>query len=222
MSPELEEFLGAEDLDDVLRALQRLTSFDAEDAAAVSSVLQAWQNPQAVSNLLMHPMLIPDEIRLASLFRGLAERRVAYYILAAAVGFQSVDPVRMTAADRRRAMEELLVLIRQTSGILAQRSSVSIQQFLSVDDAPRVFALWAHRDDTVWHNLRAWLFRTFQPRGVEPFTLAAGESGLAEGVQRRLVEDFTELVANPTESYDSHLAELLGYIPNLRDCRAEH
>ena len=66
-------------------------------------------------------------------------------------------------------------------------------------------------------NLRAWLFRTFLPLGVEPFAMAARDSGLAEDVQRGLVEDFTELAANPPERYDSRLGELLGYIPNLRD-----
>src|SRR6266446_8357932 len=126
MSPELQEFLGAGDLDEVLRALQRITSFDAGDAAAVRSVLLQWQSPQAVSNLLFHPTLIPEDLRLASLFRGLAERRVVYYVLAAVVGFQSLDPVRMTAADRRRVVEELLALIRETNGVLAQRASVSI------------------------------------------------------------------------------------------------
>jgi hypothetical protein len=166
---------------------------------------------------LFHPALIPEDIRLASLFRGLDERRVGYYVLAAVVGFQSIDPSRVTAEDQRRVVEELLAVIRETRGILAQRASVSIQQFLNEDDAPRVFALWAHPDDTVWHNLRAWLYRTFQARGVESFAAAVHLSGLAEEVQRRLVEDFTELVTDPPEGLESRLCKLYGYIPNLRD-----
>ncbi len=217
MSPELEEFLGAEDLDEVLRARQRVSSVDAVDAAAIRSVVHQWHNPQAVSNLLFHPALIPEDTRLPALFRGLAERRVVYYVLAAVVGFQSIDLAGMTAGDRRRVVDELLLVIRNTSGILAQRASVSIQRFLTEDDAPRVFALWAHPDDTAWHNLRAWLFRTFQARGTEPFAEAASRSGLSEETQRRLVEDFTELVTKPPEEFDSWLCDLFGYIPNLRD-----
>lgn len=217
MSPELEEFLGAEDLDDVLRARQRVPSPDADDAAAIRSVVQRWHNPQAVSNLLFHPTLIPEDMRLASLFRGLAERGVIYSVLAAVVGFQSIDPAGMTAEDRRRVVDHLLAVIRDTSGILAQRASVAIQRFLSENEAPRVFGLWAHPDDTVWHNLRAWLFRTFQTRGVAPFTQAARWSGLAEDAQAHLVEDFAELVSSPSEGIDNQLRNLFGCIPNLRD-----
>jgi hypothetical protein len=39
-TPELEAFLAAEDLDVILRALQKVTSLDAEDAAVVRLVLQ--------------------------------------------------------------------------------------------------------------------------------------------------------------------------------------
>jgi hypothetical protein len=217
MSPELEDFLGAEDLDDVLRARQKISSLDTRDEEVIRAVLAQWQNPQAVSNLLLHPTIIPKDIRLASLLRGLAERRVVYYVLAAVVGFQSVDPREIAGEDRRRIAEELLSVIRKNRGILAQRASVSVQGFLTRDDAPRVFDLWAHPDDTAWHNLRAWLFRTFQADDAESFAAAASRSGLAKETQRRLVEDFTDLVTNPREGCDSELGELFGYIPNLRD-----
>lgn len=219
MSPELEAFLAAEDLDELLRAQQKITSLDAEDTAVVRSILQWWQNPQAVSNLLVHPTCIPEDIRLASLFRGLDERRVVYYVLAAVVGFQSIDSAGMTAEDRSRIVESLLAVIRKNSGILAQRASVSIQQFMAEENAPRVFGLWAHPDETVWHNLRAWLFHTFQSRGVEAFVAAIRQSGLSEEAQQRLIEDFTELVTNPTDGFDNRLSELYGYIPNLRDVK---
>jgi hypothetical protein len=219
MSPKLEVFLAAEDLDDALRAVQQITSLEAEDAAAIRRVIASWQDPQGVSNLLIHPALLPDDIRLSSLFRALAEHRVAYYILAATVGFQTMDSVSMVAAERKRVVQELLELIRDHHGIVAQRASISIQRFLTPEDAPPVFALWAHRDDTVWHNLRAWLYRTFLPFGIEPFAAAARSSGLAEEVQRRLLEDFTELAGNPAAECDSWLGELFSYIPNLRDVR---
>jgi hypothetical protein len=217
MTPELEEFLAADDLDDALHARGRIGALGAEDVAVVRSVLQRWEDSQAVSNLLMHPSLIPSDLLAASLFRGLAERRVAYLVLAAVVGFQSIDPAGMTAEGRRRITEALLALIRQTKGILAERASVSIQGFLGEEDAPQVFDLWAHPDDTVWHNLRAWLYRTFQARGDEAFAAAARHSKLAEEVQRQLVEAFGEWLTEPPEGFDNTLSLLFGYIPNLRD-----
>jgi len=215
MSPELKAFLTAEDLDELSSARRMITALDDEDAAVVRLTLQQWDNPQAVANLLFNPNIIPEDLRLASLFRGVGERQVVYYVLAAVVGFQSIDPAELVAEERGRVVAELLAILRKTSGILAQRASVSFQPFAREDDAPRVFALWAHPDDTVWHNLRAWLFRTFQNRGIEPFTAAIRQSGLADNVQQRLIDDFTEFVTDLT-AFQGWLLNLFGYLPNLR------
>ncbi len=116
MSPELEAFFAAEDLDELLNARGEITALTAEDESAVRSVLQEWRNPQAVSNLLFHPSLISADLRLATLFRGMYERRMVYYVLAAVVGFQSVDPAGLLDSDRQRVLTELLAVIRDTSG----------------------------------------------------------------------------------------------------------
>jgi hypothetical protein len=224
MTSELQAFLAAEDLDEVLNARQKIAALDAGDTAVVRSVLQQWRNPQAISNLLMHASLIPKDVRLPSLFRGLAEREVVYYVLAAVVGVQGIDPAGLATKDRERVLTELLAVIRDTTGILAQRASVSFQAFAIESDAPKVFALMAHTDDTVRHNLRAWLFRTFQSHGSGPFAAAARQSGVAESVQRRVVGEFTEFVTNPPQGFKSPVFSLFGYIPNLLDVlrSAEH
>ena len=217
MTPELEAFLAAEDLDELLTARQKIAALDTADTAVVRAVLQQWQNPQAVSNLLLNASLIPEEIRLPCLFRGLAKRTVAYYVLAAVVGLQGIDPAGLASAERERVLAELLAVLWDTTGILAQRASVSFQRFAGEADAARVFALLGHADATVRHNLRAWLFRTFQGRGVGPFVEAACRSGLAEEVQRRVVGEFTEFVTKPPQGFKSPVFALFGYIPNLRD-----
>jgi hypothetical protein len=217
MSTELKAFLAAEDLDQLLDAREHITALDPDDEALVRSVVKQWQDLQGVSNLLFHPTLLPEDIRLASLFRALAERRVAYYVLAAVVGFQNIDAAALSVADRRRVAEQLLTLIRQTSGVLAQRATVSLQGFVTEEFAPQIFWMWAHADDTVWHNLRVLLFRLFQSRGIEPFAAAAQKSGLGKEVQRRLVEEFTESVTNPPQGCNNAMATLFAYIPNLRE-----
>ena len=217
MSPQLDAFLAAEDLDELLNARQNISALDAEDAGIVRSVLHQWQNPQAVSNLLLHPTLIPDDARLQALLQGLSERKVAYYVLAAVVGLQGINAADLANADRERLVVDLLALIRDTNGILAQRASVSFQGLANEADVPQVFGLMGHADNTVQHNLRAWLFRTFQGRGVEPFAAAAAKSGLAEDVKRRVVGEFTEFVMNPPQGFKSPVYSLFGYIPNLRE-----
>jgi hypothetical protein len=217
MSPELQEFLTAADLDDALRARERIAILSAQDEVVVRSALQRWQDPQAVSNLLVHASLIPQDLLVASLFRGLAERRIVFHVLAAVVGLQSIDPASLTDADRQRIRDALFQLIRDGSGIFAQRASVSIQRYLREEDAPQVFALWPHPDETVWHSLKAWLYRTFQSHGVESFAAATRQSGLAQDVPQRLVEDFMGWVAEPPKGFDNTLFLLYGNIPNLRD-----
>jgi len=219
MTPELQAFLTAEDLDDVLTARGNITIVGNEDEAVIRAILAEWVNGQAISNLLFHPTLIPDDIRLSTLRRGLTERKVVYYVLAAIVGFQSIDPAALSTADRERVAADLWSLIAQDDGILAQRASVSIRGFASEGDAPVVFALLSHSDKTVRHNLRSWLFATFKDRGVEPFAAAAGESGLAEDLRRQVVAEFTDFLANPPQGFKSPLFPLYGYIPNLRDSR---
>lgn len=101
----------------------------------------------------------------------------------------------LTSSHKRtRVIEELLGSIRDTDGILAQRASVSIQQFLT-DDAVAIAGLAGRVDPTAWHNLRAWLFRTFLPRTTNAFANMVRQSGLTEDGQLRLVNEFTN-VAN--------------------------
>ena len=83
MSPELKAFLVAEDLDDIQDARVKIKSVTATDAEALHAILEQWREAQAVSNLLIHADLIPQDVRLASLFRGLEERAVDYYVVAA-------------------------------------------------------------------------------------------------------------------------------------------
>src|ERR1041384_4114162 len=67
MSPALKAFLTAEDLDDLVGARQGIKALDDGDPAAVLSVIERGGPPQAVSNLLIHPTVIPADRRVATL-----------------------------------------------------------------------------------------------------------------------------------------------------------
>jgi hypothetical protein len=217
MSPELEAFLRAEDLDDVLKARQRIGALEKDDVAAVRSILEQWQNRQAVSNLLFHPHLIPGDIRFDFVLRGLAEREIAYYVLAAVAGLAGIDPVDLTGEQRERVAIELLALIEMTDNVIARRASVSFNRFVNESEAPRVFALLGHRDGTVRHNVRAWLFRRFKDRGEVAFAKVARESGLSDETARRVIAEFKTFVTESPDGISSLAFPLYAYIPNLRD-----
>ncbi len=129
MSPELEVFLAAEDLDEVLDAHRKIAILDEDDGTVVRTVLAQWRNPQAVSNLLMHPTLIPEDIRLAMLFHGMYEQKVTYYVLAAVIGFQSIDLGGIKNSDRQHVLSDLLAVMRDTTDILAQRALCLVHEF---------------------------------------------------------------------------------------------
>jgi hypothetical protein len=210
MSPELKAFLAAEDLDDVGDAHDKIKALTPDDKEAIRFVLKQWENAQAVSNLLIHPDLIPEDIRLTSLFRGLAGPRVAYYGLAAIVGFGQIGAEALSAEERKQVAAAFLEVIRKTNDARATRASVSIGTFIDENGIPQVVSLLEHRNDTVRTNLRAWLFKVFKDRDVEAFTAAVGKSGLAAAAQERLIAQFREWQAKPTD-----MVTLFPYIPNL-------
>ncbi len=192
LNPPMETFLFSKDLDELLESRQAIKALDQDDEAVVRAVLKEWSNPQSVSNLLFHPSLIPADIRVASLFRGLAERGVMYYVLASIVGFGGMVP-ELSKAEREEVAAILLDFLPNSTGVLAQRASVTLSGVAREADAPKIFSLLEHADETARHNLRAWLFRSFEKPGVEAFTAAAAQSTLDAETQAGLVREFAEI-----------------------------
>src|SRR5262249_39189589 len=170
---------------------------------------------QAVSNLLFHPDLIPEDVRLPALLRGLNEQREPYYALAAICGVGTLDRARWSAADRKRVRDGLLATLRNTNDVRAQRASLTLGEFAGEGDAPQVIALLEHPNDTVRHNLRAWLFRALKDRGAEAFAAAVRDSGLGPEARRDVLADFTDYVTDPDGA--AYTGPLFAYIPNFRE-----
>jgi HEAT repeat protein len=219
ISPELRAVLSAEDLDDLGDARRAIKEPGADDRSAIHAILENWEDPQAVANLLLHPTLIPQEMRLATLFRGLREQRVPYYVLAAVCGLADIKAETLSTDNRARVVAELTAVIQNTDDVRAQRASVTLESFVTARDASRVIALLEHPDKTVRHNLWARAIATLKDDGVEKFAAAARASGLSEVAQRRVTADFKEFAANPDAAGFS--GPLFAYIPNLREVRPD-
>ena len=131
MSAELAGFLAEGELDRLDAARQAVGEPSGEDAAAIGRTLREWADVQAVANLLMHPDLIGEELRVPSLRRGLAEQGHPYLALAAAVGLQRVelDP------DERAAFAELLLERHgaRVGGAAGGRASVTLASLLGAE-----------------------------------------------------------------------------------------
>lgn len=217
-SPDLKAFFEAEDLDDLLEARSKLRQLDEKDIKKIRFTLKKWNKPQAVANLLFHPFLIPEDIRVSCLLKGLRETKNQYYILASTVGLQGIDSTGFSQEERKAIRESLILILKTSGGVISARASVSIRDFLSSRDTSAMFELLSHPDETTRHNILCWLIRTAEEPDPEVFILMASSSNVPEEIQKEVIEKFQEhLKQKETGESSSFVMPLYAYIPNLRD-----
>jgi hypothetical protein len=210
----LARLLAAEDLDDLMRIASELPELSPNDVAVVREVIQDWRPQQAVANLLFHSRLIPPDIRVATILRGLAERDRPYLTVAATVGLQSMEPSDLAPRDASVIRDQLLHLIEVDRSILSSRASVSIENWLDSANASAVCGLLNHPDETVAHNLMAWLIRHVDPAELTPLLET---SALAPEKLRSAIRDADEYkrCREAGVTFTRASSYLFGYIPNL-------
>ncbi|WP_235284289.1 hypothetical protein [Methanosarcina sp. 1.H.A.2.2] len=221
----------------------KLRQLNRKDVKKIRSILQKWNSPQAVSNLLLYPFLIPEDIRGSCLLKGLREKKNSYYVLASIVGLQGIDPTSFSEDERNEIKESLIFTLKTSGGIISARGSVSICDYLSSEDASTMFELLDHPNDTTRHNILCWLIRAMEERGSDAFVLMARSSdenssvpvrmraacsdafvsmarssGMPEDVRKEAIEKFQEyLRQKEAGEVSSFSMQLYAYIPNLRD-----
>ena len=152
MSPDLQQILSTDELDDLFAKVDSLPALGSEDSNAIRSLLQEWNDRQAVANLLMLPKLIPTSERFEYLIKALQDTNVSYYALAAVVGLQDLRREDFTEQQRKQIVDCLIALMAADNPILAQRASVSIRHYLSDRDIPKIGQFLASTDDVIKHN----------------------------------------------------------------------
>jgi hypothetical protein len=193
-APALEALLHAADLDELQLAYDRITpQLSTDDQLEVTSVLAGWIDVQAVANLLMCPVLIPDQSRLDWLVRGLAADE-PYLRLAAAVGVGQLSASGWSEDDLDMLVPSLLHLISADTEVTASRSARSLAPLARPMDAPEMVALLAHPERGVRHNLEAGLFRVVGCDGLTAL-LDGGfmDEECARGAREALAEDGVDL-----------------------------
>lgn len=218
ISPELKIFLEAQDLDDLLEARSKLRQLDEKDVKKIRYILQRWNNPQAVSNLLFHPFLIPEDIRASCLLKGLREKKKPYYILASVVGLQGIDSTGFPKEQRKAIKECLISVLKVSEGIISARASVTIYDFLSLEDTSAAFELLNHPNEAVRHNILCWLIRNMEEPDPRAFISMANSSNIPEGVRKEAIDKFREhLRQKEIGEYSLFGTQLYAYIPNLKE-----
>jgi hypothetical protein len=128
----LSDFLHSVDLDALRAAREALESVDEDDERAVTGVLAAQSDLQAVVNLLMYPEVAPDDVRIEALVQGLAAPADDYRALAAAVGVQHLADLGGLSPEERDVLAPaLLSLLTRADGLVADRAHIAVLSLTS-------------------------------------------------------------------------------------------
>jgi hypothetical protein len=214
----LARLLAAEDLDDLVKLASALPEVSADDAAVVRKLIQDWRPQQAVANLLIHARLLPPDIRVATILKALVQRDRPYLILASVVGLQSIKHADVMSADAALIADQLLQLIGSDQSIISSRASVSIENWLDGAHAPAVSKLLNHPNDTVGHNLLAWLIRHVEAADLGSLLEASGLTPEKLGSAIADVDEYAKC-RDAGVSFTRASVSFFGYIPNLSECR---
>ena len=188
----LRAFLAATDLDELLARRQELgdAPLDGADQDRVLAVLHDWTDLQAVSNLLMHPQVIPGEHRNAEVQRGLDDVENPYVRLAAVVGIGELDLSQINDIERNRFVRALLDLIANDGTVCAVRASFSIVWLMRQPDTPEILETLAHPSARVRHNILQGLLELLGSSGLAALLELPGF--VAPHVQARAIEAVAE------------------------------
>jgi hypothetical protein len=216
MSHRLREFLAIADLDELLAASRRLDDLSQGEQEVVRSVLRSWDNPQAVPNLLFHPTLIPEDIRVDAILRGLTERVEPWCVMAAVVGLQRIAAEDVPEEESSLILEHLIHIMAKYKGVLSSRASVSVSSFLRAGDAKRVLRFLSHPNEATRHNIMAWLLRTSDRKGVEWLTKTVNSTEVPQEVRDYALGKLRQHVKERQSGEGSTLTwEVYSFIPNL-------
>jgi hypothetical protein len=145
----IDVFLAATDLDDLSDARESVGAPDVTGRAAAA--VESWSDVQGVANLLMHPTVIPESLRVDALLRGL--RGDGYLRLAAAVGVGELSADDVPDDVRRALVDALLDVVAGDAGPAGVRASAELGPLLHADEVELLEDLAAHPVDAVRHNL---------------------------------------------------------------------
>ena len=211
----LEDFLKAADLDDLLKIRQRLAPPGPTEIHYIADVLCEWTDGQAISNLLFYPDLIPEPVRISSIDRALKAIDQPYFILAAVVGLQSIDPESILPETRQRWVSTLLKIVRSDAGVISSRASVTVWSWLRDGEAQEFIRSYPVPDETASKNIIAFVLSKFGELALSEYRARLRESGVGYLKRRHFVRRFEEYQQKRNEPGAAFMAlPLLSYIPN--------
>ncbi|XP_046859113.1 uncharacterized protein LOC124452580 isoform X2 [Xenia sp. Carnegie-2017] len=152
------QLLTEEDLDYARRLAKSLKSSSKYDEIMIRNIIDHnWDTePQMVSNLLHFPLVIPKDLRLPSLLRGLSESERPYYILAASNGLSSLDLSKEN--DTSSIKEKLKEATLRPQGDIAIHAFMALGKLLRHPEDTEFVLRFLHcAKSTLHYNALTWI-----------------------------------------------------------------
>jgi len=203
----------AKDLDELMNSAHNIGILTEEDQRTIRLVIDLWdKEPQAVSNILQHPHILPEDILYSTLVKALQEQIQLYFVLSGAVGVQER---KFTEEQEVKIVELLFKNVSKYRGPVANRAFTSLESFLKHPlYTAKVSALLDHVDETLKHCARAWLIRNLEKESKEEIVqyLSQASEKSVSAFFVTLEEHMEQIKQSGWSSLDS---SLLSFIPNF-------
>ena len=217
----LNQFLQEQELDNLLNLHSTVSIKNKEDSTLILSILDNWNDKQAVSNLLFYPTLIPQANRFNAVVKGLTDQKNKYFNLASIVGVQSPEDLGFNNDEVSRIKNILFKHVEQSMDSRAMRSTTSLAQYINKDDTESILTCASNTMEDVQTNLLSMISNLYGQNNIRNVLMEknsenkiGSENLLAELEKQELKikeapEDkkgfFKSIVGMP----------VAGYIPNL-------
>ncbi len=212
----LQAFLSCTDLDDLLRARGQVRNITTRQAKHISEILAAWDPPQAVANILFYPDIIPNIERFRYLLKALHDDKQPYNKLAAVVGISILKAEVLSSDQRAEIIESLYAIMCQYSGILAERTAITLFHLISRGHILKTLALLEHSNENVRHNVLAWLIRQYADENLKNLLIEIENSSIAPKIKKACATSINDHSNKKRSGQFSNTATVLfSYVPNL-------
>lgn len=197
-------------------SLQTLTE---RNMQMVQNILRCnWEEEvQMVSSLLQSPLLIPEEMRIDCLIRGLCDIEEPYYILSAALGIQRL---KLDEKDIDNVLPHLKKAVFNEHGSVCMRVFITLRKYLKFPRDVDVFIEILNTKRSPLHNTAlSWLVLNVNDKDELSDILKKGNvpEHLVVQAEQKMEEHCTNLAHGDPSPIS---IEVIDYVPNFDDFEA--
>lgn len=219
-NPVLGPFLLAGDVNQAaMFAVHCFQEISDHDMEVIKKILECnWEDElQIVANLLQNPFLIPEDIRIDCLIRGLNDIDTPYYILSAALGVQRLQ---LNETDELELLKCLRSVVFNEQGVISMRAFIALQPHLKYPTDNDLFVKILNMPKSSLHD-SALSWMVLQTNDKKDLLSALQKGNVPDhlvSMAEKKMDEHCESLAHGEESPVS--IEVFDYIPNLIDFEA--